>query len=422
MLVLIDLDGTLTDTAHARFKPFKDGLEETAVQTIPVIEGAEEFIAELQKQGHTPLIISDSHPKYVNKIAKQIFRIPALSLADKPNSAKTLAFLKATHPNVTDIKSEAVVIGDTWLDIELGRALNCPTVLTNFYTASSEESRDGIGQTWKHLKSGPTFCADKYADIYAILDSPAKHLLAAEAAFQNSTSSRAAKLKTYKSDSGFIVYRALGRQNSGESDKYAVADIYSEFQRANRTTETLQKLARSVEIYLSHVVDSLPNVHWDYITYLSDKPTTMPPNKMRELFDLIQTPIVKKDLLLWKSNVKGSIKNQPDRQHRSEFVSEYLAISNSPELKDKNIIILDDQFTTGGTADLICKKLKELQVKRIIFVTLFYLTSPVQSDKLCPICGKQMSIKIRKSDGRKFYSCTPPKYKGSGCGQIVNIN
>ena len=30
MILLIDLDGTLTDTAHENFKPFKDGLQETA--------------------------------------------------------------------------------------------------------------------------------------------------------------------------------------------------------------------------------------------------------------------------------------------------------------------------------------------------------------------------------------------------------
>src|SRR5689334_2111249 len=94
MLILIDLDGTLTDTAHERFKPFKDGLDETNIRNIPIIKGATEFISELQRNGHKPVIISDSHPKYVIKIAEEVFKIPALSLADKPNTGKTINYIK----------------------------------------------------------------------------------------------------------------------------------------------------------------------------------------------------------------------------------------------------------------------------------------------------------------------------------------
>jgi uncharacterized HAD superfamily protein len=39
-IILIDLDGTLTDTAHEKFKPYKDGLEETDLSKIPLIPGA----------------------------------------------------------------------------------------------------------------------------------------------------------------------------------------------------------------------------------------------------------------------------------------------------------------------------------------------------------------------------------------------
>ena len=94
MILLIDLDGTLTDTAHEKFKPYKDGLEETDLSKIPLIPGAKEFINKLQSDGHKPVIISDSHPKYVNKIANDIFKIPALSLADKPNPTKTANYLQ----------------------------------------------------------------------------------------------------------------------------------------------------------------------------------------------------------------------------------------------------------------------------------------------------------------------------------------
>ena len=44
MIIIIDLDGTLTNTAHPQFKRMKDGLDETSISTIPVFEGAVEFI------------------------------------------------------------------------------------------------------------------------------------------------------------------------------------------------------------------------------------------------------------------------------------------------------------------------------------------------------------------------------------------
>ena len=36
MILLIDLDGTLTNTAHPQFKGMKDGLEDTIISSIPV--------------------------------------------------------------------------------------------------------------------------------------------------------------------------------------------------------------------------------------------------------------------------------------------------------------------------------------------------------------------------------------------------
>ena len=159
--LLIDLDGTLTDTAHEKFKPFKDGLEDTDIKNIPVIKGAIEFIETLKKQGHKPVIISDSHPKYVKVIVESLFKTPYLSLADKPNPTKTKNYINQIFGQ-NDSSWTTYVIGDTWLDIELGRALNFPTILATLYTASSIEIRDGIGQDLRPLKSGPTYYASKF--------------------------------------------------------------------------------------------------------------------------------------------------------------------------------------------------------------------------------------------------------------------
>jgi beta-phosphoglucomutase-like phosphatase (HAD superfamily) len=418
MIILIDLDGTLTDTAHEKFKPYKDGVQETNLTEIPLIQGAKEFIATLQSNGHKPIIISDSHPRYVNKIAETVFRIPALSLSDKPNPTKTAAYLQTKFQGEAT-KENCIVIGDTWLDIELGRALNFPTILTSFYTASGEENRDGIGQDWKHLKSGATFYVTKFNEVHSILSNPTQNLLAIEAIFQNENSSKSVKFKTQKYPERFIAYRTLGRQNSGECDKYAVADKYFEFQRADRTQETLQKLATATSNFISFVQQSKPTVQWDYFTFVSDKATTQPPNKLLELFELVQTPIPKVKLILWTDEIEGSIRNQKDYKSRKEFVDKHIFVDTQTDLTGKNLIIVDDQFTTGGTAYSICGKFIEKGVKNILFVTLFYLITTVESERVCPKCGTKLQVKVNRNKGTRFLSCVPQKYGGKGCGDFI---
>ncbi|MEY4895027.1 MAG: hypothetical protein RL751_1852, partial [Bacteroidota bacterium] len=132
-LILLDLDGTLTNTADEYFKSMKDGLIETDLSKIPVFNGAVEFVSALQRE-YIVVLVSDSHPRYVNKIAKEIFGFndqnykSVLSLADKPNQNNTISFLSELHsvlgnecPNInnTGQKLGVFVIGDTWLDIEL---------------------------------------------------------------------------------------------------------------------------------------------------------------------------------------------------------------------------------------------------------------------------------------------------------------
>jgi phosphoglycolate phosphatase-like HAD superfamily hydrolase len=430
-IILLDLDGTLTNTANVSFKPMKDGKEETDLNKIPVFEGAKEFVKSLIAKGHKPIIASDSHPRYVRKIAEQIFEIEHISLCDKPNITKVKEYLKnkiqVGFPDIDnrEEKDKFLFIGDSWLDIEIGRRLRIRTVLTKFYKAQNVEARDGIGQDWKPVKAGPTYFAESFNEIIDIIEKPIENLLSIEAIFQGKQSDKMVKFLYRNYNGNFTAFRCLARQEDGECDRFARADKYFQIDHLSRSPEFLRTLAQGVSNYLNRVA-RFPEYEWHYLTYVADKKTTKPPNKMKEIFDLVESNYPKIEMFKWIDDVEGKLRQQPDYKARRTFISKNLNIIKEVDVKDKNIIIIDDQFTSSATGNEISYQLRNNGAKNILFVALFYLILPVES-KTCPrvingqICGQPLKIKIRKSDGNKFYSCVPPKYRGKGCGYTENI-
>lgn len=418
MVLLIDLDGTLTNTAHPQFKGMKDGLEDTVIASILVFPGAVDFITHQKSIGNTIIIVSDSHPKYVQKIATELFQCDFVFLADKPNTERTLDYINA-NTSLKELyvdRDNFILIGDSFLDIELGRRLNIKTIFTEFYKASEIEERDGIGQSWKPLKMGPTYYAKSYDDINTIVANPLENLLAIESAFQNKNSNKAVPFKFVKYQNGFTAFRCLARQEDGECDSYARADKYYQIDNPNRSIDFLKTLAAGLNNYIN-VVEDQKQFSWDYLTYVSDKKTTTPPNKMKEIFDLVESTIPKVKLFEWRDDVEGSLRNRPDYTARRAFITKYLYTLDRIDLKNKSVIIIDDQFTSSATAYEIATQLRNMGVKNILFVALFYLILPIHS-KSCPKCNSNMRITIRKEDGAKFYNCP---YK-TGCGLSMRIS
>lgn len=441
MLILIDLDGTLIKTVHPTWKPYKDGQENCSIEPylaqVPILPGAREFIASRKAKGDTIIVVSDSHFRYVNPICDML-GVERVSLADKPNTKKLNEFLD-NHPSYKKEidNGNCIVIGDTKLDIELGRHIGAMTIwfLPYKITDDIKDERDGIGDEMLSKKMGPTFTSKTFQEMESIIDSHLSHLYPIEAAFAGASSSRAIRLNDNRyTDGSYACIRCLARQEQGACDKFARADKYYMMSNPQRTQDFLQLLANGISSYLNQ--PSL-NRGWDFFTYLTDKKTTTPPNKMKDIFDLVETSIQKVKLLKWADNVQGSLREQNLYADRQAFLQNFLSVECPMEttvdmfgqeqqtpisLTGKNVIVLDDQLTTGATAWYVIRKLKEKGVRNVLFIAMFQMVLPVNNDVMCPRCGQPMLIKMKRSDGHRFYSCTPPQYGGNGCGFIMDID
>lgn len=427
MIVFIDLDGTLTNTADICYKDIKDGLKDFNPSDIPLFPKAIEFISNLKSLGHRIVILSDSHPKYVRPIVETFFNVEYIYLADKPNTAKTLSFIqsdKILSALYQTNKEQFIIIGDSYLDVQLGRKLKILTSYIKLYSDGEFSECDGIGDYRTIIKYGPTFVTKQYSELVRIISHPQDFLLSVEASYKGFTTCRAVKFWDFKDreHNRIVAIRCLDRQENGSCDPFSRADLYYQIDNPNRNTETLKVMAKGVENYLQGLLP-IKSYKWDYFTYVSDKSSTTPPNKLKEIFDLINTDIEKIQLFKWNDNMTTSLRAEKDYHDRQLFIRSNLHVLNLEfSLKGKNIIVLDDQLTTGATAFEIRKKLEEKDVGNILFVTLFYMSLQVLDDKICPRCGRPLVIKTNRKLGTKFYSCQPPQYGGIGCGYIENID
>lgn len=441
MLILLDLDGTLINTVHPSWKPYKDGQENYQIDRIlgkiPFVDGAKEFIQSRKSKGDDLVVVSDSHYKYVNPICNML-GLDCVALSDKPNIQKLNDYLDS-HPEYKDqvVSGNVFFIGDTKLDIETGRKIGAKTIWFLPYSITEEirDDRDGIGDEMGSLKMGPTYKARTFQEVKSILESPLENLYSLEAAFASRHSNKSIKLSSnrYK-DGSYACIRCLARQEQGACDKYGCGDKYFMTSNPQRTHDFLSTLATGIADYINQ--DVVKKQGWDYFTYITDKQTTVPANKMKEIFDLVETDIKKVQLLRWADNVQGSIRNNNLYKDRQQFLQKYLFVDSfsanvvnpsensadtMPNLEGRNIIVLDDQLTTSATAWHVIRALKEKGAKNILFIAMFQMILAVYNDVICPVCGKPMLIKIRRYDGHKFYSCTPPQFGGDGCGYILDI-
>lgn len=414
--ILLDLDGTLTDTNAVHFEDVKCGRDRSfSLSDIPLIPGALQFVRSIKQMGHDVSIVSDSHGAYVERVAKQCFDVSCLALADKPNTARLRSFLRERFgfPDAAS-PEDFVMVGDTRLDVHLARALSIPSVSLEHDAEDPGEPRAFYRSRVARIKDGATYYCRSYGEVLRVLQSPAPHRLVLE----DPAGRQSMRLLNERNkNGGYTMYRALGRQNQGLCDRYGGLVRYYEFQSVTRSSAFLAQISDDVSRYLSDVIRAgARDFSWDYITCVADKASTKPPRKMADLLHSIDIPIPKAEFFSWSLTVEGSIRHYPTTEGRRRFVGEFVFFRPGENLQGKNVIVLDDQYTTGATADSHVERLIEAGAANVLFIALFFIVSDVPSEMQCPRCGKITQIKFRKTDGRMFYSCTPREYNGSGCG------
>jgi FMN phosphatase YigB (HAD superfamily) len=422
MHVLLDLDGTLVDTNASKFDDIKCGRDRNFdLSDIPIASGAHDFVTEIKRRGHSVTIVSDSHAAYVGPVSDRVFETPWFALADKPNTPKLRAFLQSRFGfPLRSLPEEYLFVGDTKLDTQLARGLSLPSALLfRGVDDAPNHPYNNKDAAWaQRYKWGATYNCRSFENLLNVIEYPAKQRLALE----DPIGTAFARFYTGKNlNDGYTLVRGLGRQQQGACDAYGAIHRYNRFGSEDRDENFLLGIAQDVSRYLRTEVFTRKHIRWDMITCVADKAATKPPRKMAELLHALDVGLSKEELFNWSLDVKGSIRQEKKRADRIAFIKKFVRLDSRADLTDKNVIVIDDQYTTGATAMSHVDLLLDAGVRNVLFLALFYLADEVPTEKTCPNCGKPMSIKYNKRDGSTFYSCVPPTYNGNGCGERVNI-
>ncbi len=92
---------------------------------------------------------------------------------------------------------------------------------------------------------------------------------------------------------------------------------------------------------------------------------------LKNFFKKIQSKDLKweKNILIKKRNIKKQSKLK-NKKEREKNIKNIFKIKNKEKIKNKNIIIFDDIYTTGSTLKEAERELKKAGAKKIFFITL----------------------------------------------------
>lgn len=307
-------------------------------------------------------------------------------------------------------KDNIILIGRSQYSIHIGRVIGIKTILVGYQKE----------RLLPVAKYGATYLIVKLEEILNILTNPISHLLCLEVTNQPEKSKKSIILINNSKNGRLELVVTLGRQDVGSIDPHAQGWRYHMISNKNRQDSHLKELSEDISYYLRKINED-KRFSWDYISYMADKETTIPRNKMKDIFDYIQTDIPKIELFNWKDTGGKSLRNSPDINTRKEYVDNFLRFHKEDiDITNKNIIIIDDQITTGATAEKTIHILKERGVKNILFIALFLMIENVGSNRFCPKCGNELKIRYNRSRYSKFLSCFDTTGRES-CNYAFNI-
>lgn len=148
------------------------------------------------------------------------------------------------------------------------------------------------------------------------------------------------------------------------------------------------------------------------VTYVPLKPSQIKENSYDRFKQLQLKHCMSNDICLEKIILctKDFVQKQNDANQRQENVKDAFEVIE--DVKDKNILIIDDVFTTGSTITEIAKTLYEAGAKNVeaIVLAINQLTNAAIECKSlpCPVCGERMILKVNSNNGRLFFGC--PNY------------
>lgn len=150
----------------------------------------------------------------------------------------------------------------------------------------------------------------------------------------------------------------------------------------------------------------------DLVTYVPLKPSQIKENSYDRFEQLRLKHCMSNDIRLEKTMLctKDFVQKQNDANQRQENVKGAFKVIE--DVKDKNILIIDDVFTTGSTITEIAKTLYEAGAKNVeaIVLAINQLTDATVEYKgiTCSSCKEQMVLKVNTINGSLFFGC--PNY------------
>lgn len=150
----------------------------------------------------------------------------------------------------------------------------------------------------------------------------------------------------------------------------------------------------------------------DLVTYVPLKPSQIKENSYDRFEQLRLKHCMSNDIRLEKTMLctKDFVQKQNDANQRQENVKGAFKVIE--DVKDKNILIIDDVFTTGSTITEIAKTLYGAGAKNVeaIVLAINQLTDATVEYKgiTCSSCKEQMVLKVNTINGSLFFGC--PNY------------